>query len=267
MVEHLQVKIPESVGRLSENLWTSLTDPNKSEDALLRSNRGMVSSRRAHGEWGVKRVGDWLASIGLGSYADVFEQHCITGDLLELLTEDHLKDFGVKVVGHRLLLMRELSSLKRQLKGSERTRVIWSGTEVRHRSGPFGYMSECVQLVPCCYEPAKYSLTASTLTIMESEHPAFPCCCLPPGTRTSRGIDLSSVGAVNAVASSRFWLCSCQADRVLIELHEMGLDDVPPVYVYAGKGEGIAQILRDAVEDEQSRAMQGPPVLSMNRTM
>lgn len=137
----MQVKLPDSFLKSTESLWTSLTDPNKpTKDPLLssrgRQGGGMMSSRRAHSTWGAKKVGDWLASIGLGEYANTFEQHCMTGDLLELLTEEHLRDsFGISIVGHRLILLRELAALKRRSAGSQRLRTLWSGTEVRHRSG------------------------------------------------------------------------------------------------------------------------------------
>ena len=54
-----------------------------------------LSSRRgapSHAEWSGKRISEWLTSLGLGQYAKTFELHRVSGDLLDYLTEAHLRE-------------------------------------------------------------------------------------------------------------------------------------------------------------------------------
>ena len=108
--------------------------------------------------------------------------------------------------------------------------------------------------VPCCHDPAIYTLSASAVTISESAPTTGLSALLCPShTRLNRGIDLSTVGEVTAVRSHKCWLLTCQADDVLIDIsHEIGLQPVPPLRVPVGAGEEIADMIRAAVEDAQA---------------
>ena len=230
-----------------------------------------LSSRRgapSHAEWSGKRISEWLTSLGLGQYAKTFELHRVSGDLLDYLTEAHLReDLGMEVLGHRLLLLRELAALKRGAAVRGRNRVLWKGAEVVHRDGPLSYLRDVFTCVPLFYEPARYVLNASSLSITESDNTTaaiFRCC--PSHTRTTRGVDLSSVGAVTAVHSSKFWLCSCQADDILIEVHQdAGVQPLPPLRVLSGMGDEVAEIIRNAVEEEQMLEHVAPSSLAIGR--
>ena len=54
---------------------------------------------------------DWLGSIGLGHYADLFRRNDIDEHLLRGLTAEDLKDIGVASVGHRKRLLEAISAL------------------------------------------------------------------------------------------------------------------------------------------------------------
>ena len=54
---------------------------------------------------------DWLGSIGLGHYADLFRRNDIDEHLLRGLTAEDLKDIGVASVGHRKRLLETISAL------------------------------------------------------------------------------------------------------------------------------------------------------------
>ena len=122
----------------------------------------------------------------------------VTGDLLEALSEQHLQELGITLVGHRLVLIRELTSLRRHAHTRERGRVIWRGEEVLHRSGLFGYLKEAVTCVPCCREPETYLLSASELVLVSTNHMFKGRWCCPKSERTTRTIDLSSIANVTA---------------------------------------------------------------------
>src|SRR6516165_2448231 len=56
-------------------------------------------------------VRDWLEAIGLGQYADAFEENDIDTDLLIRLDDQLLKDIGVASAGHRLRLRDAIAKL------------------------------------------------------------------------------------------------------------------------------------------------------------
>ena len=247
----------EQLGRLQADLVNNMAGAmqrafSSSGAPLLPKHRASdvappISSRRpAHADWSTSRVGDWLTELGLGEYADVFATHHITGDLLEYLTEEHLNSgLGMHLIGHRLVLMRELGMLLRRAAANQRTRVLWRGVEVVHREGPLGYMRDGLCCVPCRREPARYELSANALTYIESDNQLCPT-----HTRTTREVAYEHMSEVTAVHSSKCWHCSCQADDVIVALNqEVGLPPVPPLRVPVGTGEEVADIIRGAMEE------------------
>jgi len=56
-------------------------------------------------------IAGWLASIGLGEYAQRFDENAIDLSVVEELTEQDLKELGV-LLGHRRKLMRAIAELK-----------------------------------------------------------------------------------------------------------------------------------------------------------
>ena len=60
----------------------------------------------------MRGIADWLASIGLGEYAECFAENAIDISVLPDLTDQDLKDLGVKL-GDRRKLLRAVSELNR----------------------------------------------------------------------------------------------------------------------------------------------------------
>jgi hypothetical protein len=56
-------------------------------------------------------VGEWLRSLGLGKYEDIFRANAIDADLLPRLTDAGLKDIGVSTLGDRLRLLDAIAAL------------------------------------------------------------------------------------------------------------------------------------------------------------
>ena len=50
-------------------------------------------------------IAQWLAGLGLGQYAESFEENDIDASVLADLTDQDLKEIGVASVGHRRRLM------------------------------------------------------------------------------------------------------------------------------------------------------------------
>ena len=60
----------------------------------------------------MRGIAEWLASIGLGEYAERFAENAVDLAVLPDLTEQDLKDLGVKL-GHRRKLLRAISEVDR----------------------------------------------------------------------------------------------------------------------------------------------------------
>ena len=225
----------------------------------------LTARRAAHADWSSKRVGEWLVSMSLGEYAELFDAHRISGDLLDHLTEDHLIGLGVKIIGHRLMMLRELEQLKKRSAGRERARTLWRGEEILHRTGPLGYVKEVFSCRPCCYEPARYVLTNGGITITESERTEGCLSWLCPWshTRVTRGVDLSTVAAVTAVHSSKCWLCSCQADEVTLD-DAQGKPTL--LLIKSGTGDEVADLIRSTVEENLALDAGHPVTMPVNHT-
>ena len=64
-------------------------------------------------DWSTEAVAEYLENLGLGSYQEVFIEHDINGEALPLLTENHLKEIGVRSIGHRITLMQWLQKIRK----------------------------------------------------------------------------------------------------------------------------------------------------------
>ena len=58
-----------------------------------------------------QKVSLWLEDLGLGKYSEVFEENEIGWDLLPELDQTTLKDIGVEIAGHRLRILKAVSTI------------------------------------------------------------------------------------------------------------------------------------------------------------
>jgi len=59
----------------------------------------------------MRGIAEWLASIGLGEYAQRFAENAIDLSIVRDLTEQDLKDLGV-LLGHRRKILRAIAELE-----------------------------------------------------------------------------------------------------------------------------------------------------------
>ena len=59
----------------------------------------------------VDDIRQWLGDLGLGKYADAFEENLVDADVLPTLTSDDLKEIGVQTVGVRRKLLNAIAAL------------------------------------------------------------------------------------------------------------------------------------------------------------
>ena len=57
----------------------------------------------------------WLKSLNLEEYINSFKNEAIDIDILSELTENDLKELGVKKIGHRKLLLKAISNLNHKI--------------------------------------------------------------------------------------------------------------------------------------------------------
>lgn len=63
-------------------------------------------------EWDTEDVGTYVASIGLDQYRECFIDEGIDGEALIHLDHDELRDIGIKSVGHRLTILKNIYHIK-----------------------------------------------------------------------------------------------------------------------------------------------------------
>lgn len=83
-----------------------LTDGEKDRKNTLLVRDASMNGRRAD-----SRVRDWLSSLGLDKYSDLFEENEVDNDVLHLLTFEDLKEMGVVAVGARRKMFAAIQSL------------------------------------------------------------------------------------------------------------------------------------------------------------
>jgi len=212
---------------------------------------GLVTSDVAepHLHWSAPTVGEWLASLGLALYSQKFVEHEVTGDLLEVMDKEDLRDLGVTLVGHRLKLLRAVAALQQKSESESRSKMLWQADEVLHRDGPLGWLSFYLSCKSCVKGTSKYKLTGRAMEILSREDRNL-CSFSEPST-TTRSIELGNVVGVRYQHRSApcDCCCGCTADDVFIELnHEIGLPPVAPLAVRSGSGEQVAHLIQGAME-------------------
>ena len=79
----------------------------------------------------MKDIAEWLASIGLGEYAQRFAENAIDLSVIRDLTEQDLKELGV-LLGHRRKMLRAIAEFRR------RPRASWKRAPSRRGTMPSG---------------------------------------------------------------------------------------------------------------------------------
>lgn len=205
-------------------------------------------------DWKESEVVKWLRSLGLGNYGDNFVKHCITGELLHMLTEEHFKELGVGPIGHRVRLARECLMLHKGAENRQRFKIHWEADQVIYSKGCCDWCLKQLCCVPCCEDPDHYKLTGATL-YLSSEDRSKGKSSLCQTSRATRAVDLSTVAGVSDYHVNSMCDCGCAADVVMVELNaELGLDPVRPIMVKKGQGYKVSAMITRAVEETQARA-------------
>merc|ERR1712048_575300 len=112
-------------------------------------------------DWDAQDVAEYFTSKGYSEYSDLWISHKISGVRAVMLTVDDLKEMGVKAVGDRLGIQKELQHLKLLARRVSRNTVL-----AEHQQAYPGPWLEEKLWKTCCFcfplEPDTYILTNST---------------------------------------------------------------------------------------------------------
>jgi uncharacterized protein with von Willebrand factor type A (vWA) domain len=100
--------------------------PGYAPPSVSRESTNMFDSVRnfdGYESWGPHELADYFENCGLADYREVLIYHKITGKIAPNLTDDDLKDMGIKIVGDRCRFRHILKSLGRKSRQMQREKV------------------------------------------------------------------------------------------------------------------------------------------------
>ena len=211
--------------------------------------------------WTTKEVGDWLGKLGLGEHAKSFEQNRITGEMLHVITESHLKEMNVNIIGQRIIFMSECTRIRRHAVNKIRFQTLWETDAEMYTNGPVDWLCQQLCCVPCCEQPDHYKLTASSMSLTLKQKRVG---CMQARARATRNIDLSNIAGVSDYHREGCCDMGCAADMIYIELDgDKNLEPVDPLMIKKGEGDSVALKIQEAMEEAQANATSNqPPTMS-----
>jgi len=216
--------------------------------------------------WGTKDVSDWLGTIGMGSYAEAFRVHEITGRQLHRLTEAHMIEMGMNKIGFRIALRLEIAKLHSEMSDALEETVIWSASAAKSYHGMCDYwykkhVRPCVRKITF-QKPGfldEYKMTTSMLVVTQRERTISDVCCGGRQVRTTtRHVQLESITSATATTASATTCDFGEADLITIELDRARmLRPIQPLAVSKGDGADVVQRIMDAVHKRKIALSEG----------
>ena len=164
-------------------------------------------------EWNEKDVSDnFLVPLGFGYCSEVFIENRITGPVLLSLTDSHLKELGVMLLGDRIMFLEYATILHKKKRQQERSATLWEGT-TPHLS--CAYSDNCFQclfryICRCCVAKVHWRVTPQGL-----RYTSYPAPCKLLGKTERDFIDFRFLKDME-VRSSPGFLCCCRGHSLVI---------------------------------------------------
>jgi len=201
--------------------------------------------------WDSDRLADYFANSGLGHYREVIQYHRITGKIAPQLTNEDLKDMGIKIVGDRCRFRHQLKALGRKARAVQRNKLIWYGKEKLYFGGVEGCLATCGGICPD--DPSTYRLTNNHLKIRLVEPtrvgPIRLCCC---AKYSVNNIDLTQVDDVDMEGVPAPFLLQCLCCANGKEILDVSTNEGEfHLTVEAGEGESVSNMIMNQVEECQ----------------
>ena len=157
-------------------------------------------------------IQQFLEPIGFAYCSKAFEQQRITGPALVSLTEEHLKELNVMLLGDRVLFLEYLVILKKKKNQQERSNSLWTGTtphvSCAYSSNPCQYLFRVC--CPCCVAKTTWSVTSQGL-----RSSAYPSSINLVGKTVRDFIDFRFLKDLE-IHSKPTCLCCCRGYDLLI---------------------------------------------------
>ena len=212
--EEKQLTLKDEDGKELDKATAALLAPHS--DVRYASNSDEAGNAA---KWDSKEVCDWLARVGLGSHVPEFRRHQITGRQLHRLTEAHLIELKVELIGERIALQHEICKLHSEMSDALDETVIWSASAVKSYHGPCDWLYK-KQIRPClrkvtCRKPGfldEYMMTSSVLVVTQRDRKLSEICCGGRQVRTTtRHVQLE---AITSATSSTTTATTCDFGEV-----------------------------------------------------
>lgn len=161
-------------------------------------------------QWNKAEVSNWLNSLSLGQYVDVFESNDISGAVLLDLSLEDLDYLNVKALGHRKLILKGIEDLRKNKTTAIDLKNSSSSNDQRLNSNPKQLFTQSVRLE---HEPTKAERLESLAKSMTVESLSKQVGEMKKSTHWSDAEPLSK----NAVAVSHQTFANAADDDVYDE--------------------------------------------------
>ena len=205
----------------------------------------------------LSRVREWdendvinlfLEPMGFAYCSKAFQQQRITGPALVALSEEHLKELDVMLLGDRVLFLEYLAILKKKKRQLERSTSLWTGTtpyiSCAYSSNPCQYLFRLC--CPCCVAKTTWSITHQGL-----RSSAYPASLNLIGETQRDFIDFRFLKDLE-IHSAPTCLCCCRGHELLIyadDPSENSAKHDEPTVISHPEAIQVEKVIRDAWGD------------------
>jgi len=227
-----------------------------SEEDIRSRDRGTYDDALAevsgYENWSSQDLANYFANKGLGEYREVIMYHRITGGIAPHLTDNDMKDMGIKIVGDRCRFRKQIVILARKARAVQRTKVIWEAREKLF----FGACDACVGT--CCglfpEDPSTYRLTESHLKVRLVEpNRCGPITCMCCTTYSVNNVDMTYVNDVDLIGVPAPFLhqvLCCAEGKEIVDINSTNEGKIY-LTLNEGEGERAAQMIMNQIEEAQ----------------
>ena len=186
---------------------------------------------------------NFLIPLGFNYCSEVFIENRITGPVLLSLTDSHLKELGVMLLGDRIMFLEYASILQKKKIQQERAATLWEGTT------PYiscAYSDNCCQCLfryfcRCCVAKVSWRVTPQGL-----RYTSYPAPCKFLGNVERDFIDFRFLKDLEVRTSPGF-LCCCRGHSLVIYADDSDSNkDGEPLYIQHPEALQVEEAIRNS---------------------
>lgn len=185
-------------------------------------------------------------------YTELFINNNINGAIAPSLTDENLKEMGIKIVGDRIRIQQVLQQLKSSKQREEREQVIWTGKEMLFQSWFHGCCATCCGCCP--QDPDLYTLRSNHLeikTVQPCRLGPISCGCCCGASYHIDNVDLTEINdadvkGVPPGCCHQMCCCAATQEHVLITTNQSKEPKV--LKLPRDVGQDVARKIKNQVE-------------------